>query len=96
MQYMKATPLQRIKRTHANGVVEIAVWRVPAPVPPCTHDYKYRLVYVVAGARVVGFDNERGKGDHRHDLGTESAYRFVDVATLLADFWAAVAAHGGG
>jgi len=37
---------------------------VPTPVPPTTHGFKYRLVYIVNGVRVVGFDNERGKGDH--------------------------------
>lgn len=91
---MKAMLIQRLKRTHADGLVEIAIWRAPEPVPPCGHPYKYRLVYVVAGVRVVGFDNERGKGDHRHDLGVESAYRFIDLETLLADFWRAVTETG--
>lgn len=36
-----------------------------------------------------GFDNERGKGDHRHDGRREIPYAFVDVETLLADFWRA-------
>lgn len=35
---------------------------------------------------MVGFDNERGKGDHRHLHGDETAYAFTDIATLLADF----------
>ncbi len=55
-------------------------------MPPSEHRYKYRLVYVVAGERVVGYDNERGKGDHKHLRNAEIAYRFVDVPTLLADF----------
>lgn len=62
------------------------IWKVPEPVPPTRHGYKYRLVYVVDGARVVGYDNERGKGDHRHVGKRETAYRFVDVPTLLRDF----------
>jgi len=36
---------------------------VPEPVPPTEHGYKYSAVYVVNGVRVVGFDNERGKGE---------------------------------
>jgi len=36
--------------------------------------------------RVVGYDNERGKGDHRHVGAGEKSYRFIDVPTLLADF----------
>ena len=84
---MNATLLQRNKRHYAKGIVEIVIWHVPAPIKPSKHSYKYRLVYVVAGVRVVGYDNERGKGDHRH-LGLEEApYQFVDVATLLVDFW---------
>jgi hypothetical protein len=87
MLHMTAIPVQRIKRQYASGIVEINIWRVPAPIAPCLHQYKYRLVYVVNGIRLVGYDNERGKGDHRH-LGTvESPYEFVNVATLLKDFW---------
>jgi hypothetical protein len=41
---------------------------------------------VVDGVRVVGYDNERGKGDHRHAGSKEMPYRFVDVPTLLRDF----------
>ncbi|MBH9779255.1 hypothetical protein FE551_18735, partial [Clostridioides difficile] len=42
---------------------ELVVWRVPLPVPPTDHGFKYRLVYIVQGRRGIGFDNERGKGD---------------------------------
>jgi hypothetical protein len=55
-----AALIQKLKRTYAGGVVEINIWRVPGGVPPCRHPYKYRLAYVVAGRRVIGFDNERG------------------------------------
>ncbi len=50
------------------------------------HTVEPHLVYVAAGERVVGYDNERGKGDHKHLRGAEIAYRFVDVPTMLADF----------
>lgn len=69
---------------------ELVVWRVPTPVPPSAHGFKYRLVHIVDGARMIGFDNERGKGDHRHDDGVESPYAFSDVDRLLADFVEAV------
>ena len=55
-------------------------------VPPSEHAFKYRLVYVKNGQRVVGYDNERGKGDHKHLGEVETVYRFVDVETLMADF----------
>ena len=67
---------------------------MPQPVPPTTHDFKYRLVYSVGGKRVIGFDNERGKGDHRYDGEQETPYVFIDVATLLSDFWRAIDEQG--
>ena len=79
--------LYREKRTYAGGVVELVVWRVPEPVPPSGHPFKYRLVFVRDGKRLVGYDNERGKGDHRHLGKTELPYLFVDETRLLEDFW---------
>ncbi|WP_207462713.1 DUF6516 family protein [Azospirillum sp. SYSU D00513] len=70
---------------------ELVVWKVPEPVPPTTHGFKYRLAYIVEGRRVVGFDNERGKGDHRHLGDGEEPYRFTGVEQLVADFLNAVA-----
>ena len=83
----KAELLYREKRSYAGGIVEIVVWQVPKPVPPSEHPFKYRLVFVRGGKRVVGYDNERGKGDHRHLGKVEMIYRFVDEAQLLDDFW---------
>jgi hypothetical protein len=70
---------------------EMVVWKVPEPVPPATHGFKYRLAYIVDGRRVVGFDNERGKGDHWHRDGHEEPYPFSGVDDMLADFLKAVA-----
>ena len=75
------------KRSYAGGVIEIVVWRVPAPVTPAEHRFKYRLVFARDGRRIVGYDNERGKGDHRHLGGKELRYEFVDEDKLLKDFW---------
>ena len=72
------------------GIVEMVVWRVPSPVPPSIHDLKYSLFYGRSGGREVGYDNERGKGDHRHFAGTETPYAFTSVEQLMADFWADV------
>ncbi len=83
---MKAALIHQFKQAYGNGRIEGVIWRVPEPVPPTQHGYKYRLVYVVGGTRIVGYDNERGKGDHRHIGAREMPYRFVDVPTLLKDF----------
>jgi len=48
------------------------------------------LFYGRDGERVVGYDNERGKGDHRHVRGHEYHYRFVTVEKLMVDFFAEV------
>jgi len=84
---MKAALLQHSKFLHADGLIEIAIWRVPEPIKPSEHGYKYRLVYIVDGVRVVGYDNERGKGDHKHFGAIEVAYMFRGLAALLDDFW---------
>lgn len=91
---MKATELFRTKEVHGAGVVEIVIWQVPEPVPPSEHPYKYRLVYVVEGKRMVGYDNERGKGDHKHLGDSEGPYRFVNPQQLMADFMADVKGAG--
>jgi hypothetical protein len=72
------------------GIVEMKLWRVPKPVPPTSHGLKYSLFYGRSGIREVGYDNERGKGDHRHFLGIESKYVFTSVEQLMADFWSDV------
>ena len=35
---------------------------------------------------MVGYDNERGKGDHKHIEDKGLTYVFVDIPTLLTDF----------
>ena len=51
------------------------------------HEYKYALAYVVEGDCVLRYDNEAGKGDHKH-LGEEQMpYVFTTPAQLLEDFW---------
>jgi len=88
----KATAIEHTKDLHPDGrgSTEIVIWQVPTPVPPTTHGYKYRLVYIRDGVRVVGFDNERGKGDHMHLDGQERPYRFTSIAQLIEDFIAEV------
>ena len=90
-------PAQLITRfkdvTPDGAILEVVIWKVPKPVPPTDHGYKYSAVYVVDGVRMVGFDNERGKGDHCHLDGVEVPYAFTGVDQLIEDFIAAVAAR---
>lgn len=67
MQYMLAILLARAKEVRDDGsIVEIVIWELPEPLPSSSHGYKYRLYYGAAGVSRVRYDNERGKGDHRH------------------------------
>jgi len=77
------------------GIVEMVIWRVPSPVLPSAHDLKYSLFYGFPGTREVGYDNERGKGDHRHFRGSEAPYVFTNVEQLMVDFWSDVRAARG-
>ena len=66
---------------------ELVLWEVSEPLSGSEHCYKYRLAFVVAGECVLRYDNEAGKGDHRHVSGKEMKYRFVSVDRLVADFF---------
>ena len=42
------------------------------------------------GLPTVGYDNERGKGDHKHIGELETPYKFESAEKLVADFLADV------
>jgi hypothetical protein len=87
MQYMADVLLVHAKEIRDDGsIVEIVVWELPEPLPPSTHRYKYRLYYGAAGSSRIRYDNERGKGDHRHIAGQEGDYVFTTVEQLIEDF----------
>jgi hypothetical protein len=87
MSNMKAIQLVRIRIAYSESAfAELALWRVPKPVAGSHHRFKYRLVYVVDGLCVVRYDNESGKGDHRHVEGAENPYEFTTPDRLIADF----------
>lgn len=91
---MAAKLIFREKHVLPDGaVVEMVIWKLPRKTRTWPHGLKYRLYYGnAAGECLVRYDNERGKGDHRHSLGgTEDSYAFVDVETLMRDFLADVA-----
>lgn len=84
---MQATLLVRRRVVLSpQAFAELVIWRLPQPTPPATHAFKYRLAYVVEGQCVVRYDNERGKGDHRHVDDQELAYTFSTPDQLMRDF----------
>lgn len=84
----KAQLLHRSKLVYPDGAIrEMVIWRVPTSTTERPHGLKYRLYYGdAAGNCLVRYDNETGKGDHKHIRGKEEAYTFTTVETLVADF----------
>ncbi|MFM9880194.1 MAG: DUF6516 family protein [Burkholderiaceae bacterium] len=84
---MNAELIVRAKEVRDDGsTVEVVIWRLPQALPPCTHSYKYRLYFGANGVCHIRYDNERGKGDHRHAHGLEEPYEFTSPNQLLSDF----------
>ena len=91
MRHMKAQLLLHRKRRLANGsIVEMVIWQLPQIDEERPHGLKYRLYYGRGRERLVCYDNERGKGDHRHIHDQELPYEFKTVDKLMADFLADV------
>lgn len=87
MNNMKATLIQKYRETLSDeAFYEIVLWYLPEPVPGSNHHYKYRFALVVKGECVLRYDNERGKGDHRHIDGHEEVIEFIDLKALLRAF----------
>jgi hypothetical protein len=75
------------KEVRPDKFAELKIWQLPNSVPGSRHFFKYRLAYVVSGQCVLRYDNERGKGDHRHFLRSETPYDFTSIEALIDDFW---------
>jgi hypothetical protein len=73
-----------------NDFVEVVVWAVPKPLRGSEHGFKYRLALVAEGQCALRYDNEAGKGDHKHFAEREVPYTFTDLDRLQTDFWADV------
>lgn len=88
---MKAALLLRERLAISESAfVEMVVWRWPKPKRGSRHSFKYRLALVSEGECVLRYDNEGGKGDHKHVGAAEALYCFIDVGRLQSDFWADV------
>ncbi len=84
---MKAVLLmrERVSFDH-EAFADLVIWKLPQPAPGSAHSYKYRLAFIVADACVLRYDNEAGKGDHRHTRTQELAYVFESPDKLVQDF----------
>ncbi len=72
---------------YGDGAIrEMTIWRLPEVDEERPHGLKYNLFYGKNGQRLVGYDNERGKGDNCYDGDAEYPYPFTTAAQLIADF----------
>lgn len=85
---MKARQLVNERHVFPDGIsfAEIIIWELPEPIEGSFHQYKYRLAFIVHERCELRYDNERGKGDHRHLGEIEDTYRFQNMDRLLVDF----------
>lgn len=84
---VKATLLLRERLPFdENAFAELVIWRLPGPLPGSDHPYKYRLAFIVDDDCVLRYDNESGKGDHRHTRSRELAYAFESPEKQVQDF----------
>jgi hypothetical protein len=85
---MKASLIRHIKAVDELGnIIEVKMWEIAAPTADRPYGYKYSLVYIVDGVRVIGYDNAEGRGDHRHYRDKERPYFFESLSRLVADFY---------
>ena len=71
--------------TKEGDLIERIVWKIDK-----SHDFphgiKYRLVYIHNNKRILGYDNERMKGHHKHYFNKEIKCEFVSVEKLFEHF----------
>ena len=89
MQAVLLMDERRILAEHC--FVEMTIWSVPSPLAGSRHGDKYRLACIVDEACVLRYDNEAGKGDHKHLGEREVPYTFTTLDQLVDDFLADVA-----
>lgn len=84
---MKARLLQKSKEEFSGGViVETVVWELTEATPDRPHSLKYRFYCGKNDECIVRYDNEAGKGDHRHYGTDEELYCYTTFTQLVEDF----------
>ncbi|MBD8152260.1 toxin-antitoxin system TumE family protein [Pantoea agglomerans] len=71
-----------------NAFATIRILQVDPAILGSQHQYKYSLAYIVDGLCVMRYDNERGKGDHKHIGEREYPVTFSTIENLIASFQA--------
>jgi hypothetical protein len=82
---MKAKLVFHTKTVKGDEIVEVKIWQMQKSLDR-PHGVKFSVVYIKGGKRMLGYDNAELKGYHRHYLGVEEPYEFVDIWKLIEDF----------
>ncbi|MDT0176481.1 DUF6516 family protein [Enterobacter sp. BRE11] len=69
-----------------NAFATIRILQVAPAILGSKHQYKYSLAYIVEGVCVMRYNNERGKGDHKHIGDREYPVLFTSIENLIASF----------
>jgi hypothetical protein len=75
------------KLVYADGIiVEIKAWDIPkSKLRP--EGYKYSFVYIdPRGTRVLGYDNSKQQGHHKHAHGKQFSVEFSSIDDLIEQF----------
>ncbi len=83
---MRARQVFRYRAVQSDVMVEMVIWALQQTSAERQHGLKYRLYCGRGKICVVRYDNEAGKGDHRHYGEREEPYRFESLEKLLEDF----------
>lgn len=68
-------------------ICELVIWQLPNNSKERPHGLKYRLHCGYRNGKcLIRYDNEHGKGDHRHYGEDEEVYKFETVEKLISDF----------
>ena len=88
---MRAMPLLKERIVLGErAFAEIVIWRLASPLAGSSHRFKYRMALIVDGVCAMRFDNEAGKGDHKHVGRRQVSYAFTNYEQLIDDFWSEV------
>jgi hypothetical protein len=84
----RAVLLVEDRQVQGDLTLEMVVWQLPQRTSDRPHGLKYRFCLVRRGVNLVRYDNETGKGDHKHHgpEETEQAYVFSTLDNLISDF----------
>ena len=85
----KATLILDSKTILEDGrLIQRKIWQLAKPDSSHQHGFKYSLYCGNSGVTIVRYDNETGKGDHKHvgSAELEVAYVYMSLQQLLADF----------